>query len=1104
MNSNRSKRPSVQSGLSVFLFFAFLAALPARAQLAGANLSGVVMDASGRSVPNATISIKNVTTGVIREVQSNSEGLYSAPNLLPGDYDIEASARSFSKTVVKGVTLTVGSERALNLTLKVGAVNLVIQVTELPPLVETSSSTLSATVEGKAIVDLPLNGRDWTLLATLQPGVIAVRAQATTGNSANRGNRGFGNQLADSGHRPYENTYRVDGISINDYTNGAPGSVLGVTLGVDAIREFNVVTSNYTAEYGRTSGAVINSVTKSGNNHFHGSSYFFDRDKIFDARNFFDPATKPPFRRIQFGASAGGPIIKDRTFIFGDYEGIRENQSLSFSDIVPSPAARMGQLHQGDGAPITVKVDPNVVPTLALYPLPNFGLNADTFGDTGTFRTSALKVSTENYFTVKGDHQISASDSLNGTYFFDTAPQLIPDALDNIINQVFARRQMISLSETHSFSPSIVNIARLGFNRSQGEVSQPFKAINSAAADTSLGTVAGQTSAYLLVTGITTAGGLGSFAGFTHTLNSIQAYDDIVVARGNHYLKFGAAFERLQANEKPRPRVNGTFIFNNLSDFLTNNPFFFAFAGSSTGVEAGVRNDIIGGYAQDDWRMRPNLTINLGVRYEMMTLPTEVHNLFGSTPSLYFGVPQPRKHYWLSNPTSHNFDPRVGFSWDPFRDGKTAIRGGFGVFDVLPLPFNWLGESTLGLPFSQVVDVILPGQGTFPKGVLNLVSFDPSQSQVTFAEPHPNRTYAMNWNFNIQRQLTEHVFAAIGYVGSHTVHQSFAAGDHNQVAPPQVQNVNGVLVWPASGGTLANPMVGPTYAVFYDGSTKYNGLQTQLKLAGLHRLQGQVAYTWSKCLDYGSSGGLGDAYTNSISSLIYFNKAGRRGVCDFDIRHNLTVNSIYDLPSPTAHPIVNLIAGGWQIGGIVSASSGVPFTLGLAGDPLGQGSSDPFAFPNRVPGCNPYNSNFKNTGMTYINPDCFSYQSVSVNSPIAPLCNNVDSNHVLHMDSPDGQRLCLNIFGNNGRNTLVGPKLVNVDLALLKNIRVPRISETFGLQLRFEFFNILNHANFQAPVDNLQFDGITGFNSVKPGSAGTIDSTTTPPRQIQLGAKILW
>jgi hypothetical protein len=1086
----RSKRPIVRTLAStLFVFFAFNSALPARPQLAGANLSGIVLDGSGSAVANAIVSVKNVATGVVREVQSNSDGLYSAPNLSPGSYEIEVTANGFSKTVVKDLTLTVGSERVLNLTLKLGGVEVRVEVKGTPSTVETSSSTLAATVEQKTIVDLPLNGRDWTLLATLQPGIIAVRAQASTGNSANRGNRGFGNQLADSGHRPYENTYRIDGININDYTNGAPGSVLGVTLGVDAIQEFNVVTTNYTAEYGRTSGAVINSVTNSGTNNFHGSTYFFDRDKIFDARNFFDPVTKPPFHRMQFGASAGTRIIKDRTFIFGDYEGIRESQSLSFSNIVPSQTAR------------AATVDPAIKAALALWPLPNAGLIGS--GDTGVFRTSGLKISNENYFTVRGDHQLSAKDSVNVTYFFDTAPQLIPDSLNNIVNQVFARRQMVGISETHIFGPSLVNISRFGVSRSQGQVSEPVRAINPVASDTSLGTVAGETAAFLIVNGITSAGGLGSFAGFTHTQNSFQADEDIFVTRGSHSLRFGVAFERLQHNEKPRGRINGTFIFNTLSDFINNNPFFFAFDGSKTGTEAGVRENIIGSYFQDDWRVRSNLTLNLGLRYEIMTLPTEVHGSFGSLPTFYQGTPVPRKNYWITNPTLHNFDPRVGFSWRPFRDGKTAIRGAFGFFDVLPLPFNWLGESTLGLPFSQVVDAIRPGPGTFPKGVLDVVSFDPAQSQVTFADPHPKRTYAMNWNLNIQRQLSANLSAQIGYIGSHTVHESFAAGDHNQVVPPQVQNIGGTLVWPAGGGTLANPSVGPIYSVFYDGSAKYNGLQTQLQLRSLHGFQGQASYTWSKCLDDGSGGGLGDAYTNSISSLIFFNKAGRRGPCDFDIRHNFSLNYIYDLPGPKRRPALNWIAGGWQVGGIITASTGVPFTLGQAGDPLGQGSSDPFDFPNGMPGCNPYASDFKHHGMAYINANCFSFPNVSVNSQLAPLCNNVDSSGTLHADS-NGQRLCLNIFGNNGRNRLIGPHLVNVDFAIFKSLRAPRISETFVAQFRFEFFNILNHANFQAPINNLQFNGISGFNSVDPGSAGIIDTTTTPPRQIQLGVKFVW
>ena len=261
---------------------------PAHAQLAGATLTGVVTDKSGAVVGGATIQIKNLDNGQVREVTSNESGLYSAPNLPPGPYEVKVTASGFTSAVQKGIELNVGMEQALNITLQVGKVNETVEVNDLTPAIETTSSTVGATVEQRTVVELPLNGRDWTQLATLQPGVISVRAQASTGATANRGNRGFGDQLADSGHRPNENTYRVDGININDYSNGAPGSVLGASLGVDAIQEFSVVTTNYTAEYGRTSGAVINAITRSGTNHVHGTGYFFDRDKIFDARNFFD------------------------------------------------------------------------------------------------------------------------------------------------------------------------------------------------------------------------------------------------------------------------------------------------------------------------------------------------------------------------------------------------------------------------------------------------------------------------------------------------------------------------------------------------------------------------------------------------------------------------------------------------------------------------------------------------------------------------------------------------------------------------------------------------------------------------------------------------
>src|SRR5438105_4897651 len=1074
---NCQKTLGIALAACCFLLIASLLGTRTNAQLAGATLSGVVSDQSGGAVAGAKVVIKNVATGDIREVATNADGLYSAPNLLPGNYEVTVTANGFQTLVHKAITLTVGSEQAVNITLKVGELGQTVTVNEAPPVVDTTSSTLSATVEQKAVVDLPLNGRDWTQLATLQPGVISVRAQASTGATANRGNRGFGDQLADSGHRPNENTYRIDGININDYSNGSPGSVLGASLGVDAVQEFSVVTTNYTAEYGRTSGAVINAITKSGTNELHGSAYVFDRDKIFDAKPFFAGA-KVPFRRVQFGGSAGAPIVKDKTFIFGDYEGVRQTKSQSGTVFVPSANARNGIFANGD----TFTPDPNISKLLALYPLPANAVIDPNNPDRARYDSSGLQTIVEDYFTIRADHKISSSDSVNGSYFFDKAPQDLPDSLNNVVHEVFTKRQLVALTENHIFNPALVNVARVGFNRVVGLVNQPVKALNPAAQDPALGVSAGLFAPLFNVSGITSAGGLGNPSFFGHHYNSYQAYDDVFWTRGKQSLKFGFAFERMQYNVLSQLNRNGRFgRYPSVESFILNNLTTVALLDPAIRKETGSRDSLFGGYIQDDWRVLSSLTLDLGLRYEMLTLPAEAHNGFGVINQLFApaaaggcasliapnntpGCTIPVHTLWRSNPTRHNFAPRIGFSWDPFKTGKTAVRGGFGMFDVLPLPYIYTIGDSLSVPFAKQ----LSGKGTYHP------NFDPStlgnNALSRYVDQHPHRSYALNWNLNIQREFTSHISAMVGYVGSHTVHEAFTTDDSNQVAPPNVRLINGVYTWPlpVGSGPLLNPNVGDIRPIFFDGTSKYNSLQSQLQVRNLHGFQSQAAFTWGRCFDDGSGAQLGDPFLTSVPSLIFFDRQQRRGPCDFDIRRNLSINSLYAIPIPKMDSALRRLGEGWQLGLIVTASTGTPFTVITPTDDLGQNSTDPWSFPNRVAGCNPYVSNFRSQGMVYLNNVCFTSLTVTANGPIV---------------------------GNNGRNSLVGPALVNFDFTVLKDTS---ITERLRAQFRAEFFNVFNHANFQAPNIDAGTSTILGGNSV------TLSQTATEGRDIQFGLKLVW
>ena len=1064
------------------------------AQVAGATLSGTVVDKSGSVVANAQIAIKNLATGVTRDLTADSVGFYTAPNLLPGRYEVTTSAAGFATLVRTGITLTVGAQQVLNLTLQVGTVSQKIEVVGEAPTVQLASSSITAEINSVTVRELPLNGRSWTDLATLQPGVNAIQTQVSFTAGADRGNRGFGSQMTISGARPQQNSYRLDGVNINDYSNGAPGSVLGGNLGVDAIQEFSVLTSNYSAEYGRTAGGVVNAITKSGSNGFHGSVYEFLRNSALDARNFFDGDKIPPFRRNQFGASAGGPIRKDRTFFFADYEGIRQSKGIATTITVPSEAARTGNLSTG-----TVTVDPSAAKYLPFYPLPKTLLGA---GDTGIFSFPAQQVVTENFVTARIDHKISQKDGLSGTYLYDNTVYQSPDAMDALLAGSRTRRQIVALEENHVFGSNLINTVRAGYSRDGVVDNDSLSAINTLAADSSLAAIPGANAAQVLISGVTPfTGGISGASHYLYYWNSFQGYDDVFVTHGTHSLKFGVAVERIQLNLKNFSNPSGVFRFGNLAGFLTNHPT--RFNGPSSDPR-DFRQTVFGVYAQDDWHVRPNLTFNLGLRFEMATVAKEalgrLSNLLNITDSVaQLGNPL------YENPTRRNFEPRVGFAWDPFRNGKTAVRGGFGIFDVLPLPYQFT-LATNSQPFSlsgssQDKNALA---GTFFAGAAPLLTV--TTRQQTLIEHAPKRTYVMQWNLNMQRELVPNLTAMVGYVGSHGVHQPIQDDDMNN-ATPTLTPAGYLFPSPVGDGGKINPNFGAIRGIFYQGNSSYHALLVgvQKRMSRSFRMQG--SFTWGKSIDTGSATVGGDQFGNSISSLWpRFDPNANRALSDFSIGRTLVINATWDVPGmKSASGPVGWVTNGWELGGIYTLSDGVPFTttFGIDGDPLGLNSSDPWDFPSRStdPGC----ASLVNAGNPngYIKTQCLTVPAAPNMAYWTANCDPtpfVDENDV-PVPVPFPQ--CFNLRGNAGRNILVGPGTSELDFSIFKNNPIKKISETFNVQFRAEFFNVLNHPNFAVPTtpDNTNIFDSTG---APVDSAGLLTSTTTTSREIQFALKVVW
>lgn len=1017
----------------ILLLLAFaLAASVAKAQETTATISGSVKDESGALLPGVSVMVKSQETGRERSVVTDDAGRYSAPNLAIGSYEVQASLSGFQTAVRSGIKLTVGREALVDFSLKVGEITEKVTVTGEAPLVETTKSELADLVDEKKIRDLPLNGRSYTQLALLQPGVMT---RGGTGSFSALTGGGVG--LTINGARPMNTAFYLDGTDIKDSFGRTPGSAGGQNLGVDTIREFSVLTNAFSAEFGG-SGGVINTVTKSGTNALHGSLFEFHRNSALDARNFFDRgANPPPFKRNQFGFSVGGPIVHDRTFFFGSYEGLRERLATSGVITVPSLSGRAGILPTG-----TVVIPATIANYLKAMPLPN----GRDFGDgraefTGT-NSSPID---ENYFMVKVDHQLSASDSFYARYTFDDATQISPRPFPGFFIDAATRYQYVTLEEGKILSPALLNTARFAFNRSNGGTVNRTEGVDDAALR--FIPLADRTAPQTDIPGLS---GFGtSFTGDrTVVQNLFQFTDKVTWVRGGHSIKTGVDYIRVQQNGFSAFLYHGQTRFNSYRDFLEGRIFTWQFLVPGTGTQRGFRQNAFASFITDDIRMSPRLTLNLGLRWEFVTAPTEVTGRIANLRDVLRDT-EPT----IGDPFFHiskkNFAPRFGIAWDPFGTAKTAVRAGWGMFYQQAMPILW-NVAIMQMPPYQV-------RAQFQNPTLPVPS---SSSGPSVANPSPSEFYMhtpdmMQYNLTIQQQLAGGTVVAVSYAGSRGVHlsavQNFNIARYTLLA-------DGRKFW-APNAPRFNTAFAAMEERTFGANSSYNSFQLRLNKRFSRGLQAQGSYTYSKNLDNVSEiqGGFLDP----------LDTARDKGLSLNDTRHALSLNWTYDLPVGSGlSGVPGVLLRGWQVNGLLNADSGIPSSVSYATNV--SRNQNTTVFLREVPNLKPGGS-------------------------INPVLGGPDR----YLDSSPFAIQEAGTLGNLGRNTVIGPGLVTVDFSAVKNFS---ITEARTVQFRGEFFNLLNRANFGSPNTTI-FTDATGTPSA---TFGRISSTRTTARQIQFALKIIF
>jgi outer membrane receptor protein involved in Fe transport len=1047
------------------------------AQVGTGSITGTVTDSTGAVVVGASVTVTDVQTGVVHHIASHADGRYVAPDLNVSVYNVEAQATGFQAQKHVGIQLLVGRQLVVDFALAVGAQKESVEVQGGASEVETTTSEVSAQIGQQQLRELPLNGRDFEQLLNLVPGVQQI--------SNVMGGAYFGRESSYSvaGSRPEGQAFLLDGTEIQNFWNrGAGNGITGTSLGVDAIGEFQVLTNTYSARFGG-SGSVVNQTTRSGTNQLHGSGFEFIRNSVLDAKNYFDSASAPipEFRRNQFGGTLGGPIKKDKLFFFVNYEGLRQLMAETMGVVVPDAQARQGYVNGVNYNPL----NPAIAATLALWPA-----LSPAAVDLGNGVADDVRVgfqpANEDYVNTRWDYTLGAKDSLFARYVIDNGSLTEPFSelpyglpLGLYPENGHQRNQYVTLSERH-MGNTFANDVRYSFVRTNANASTtlsnpPLQFYPGEGRQDGIVTIGGFSGGFSQL-------GPDAVAPLYQIVNTHSVGDDLTWTKGKHTLSFGVDLARQQANTFSNVMTAGIWTFTSVQGLLQDQPS--SFAGALPNEANSYRSyweTHVFPYFQDDWRVLPTLTLNLGLRWDFVSNPTEQHDLMCA----YANPASPTQadctfvpHAFASNPSLKSLDPRVGFAWDPFKNHKTSIRGGIGLFhDPIPARFysNSYGSAK---PYETSVEVCAP---IFPPCVYPTPyagGFIPIAVLLQGLPYNIDTTpFVMQYNLGIQREILPGTVLNVAYIGSHG-YNLFVGNDLN---PPIPTTTNGVInfagVTPGTetiseNAPRANPNLGSAGYDVPDGTSWYNSLQIYLTRNLGKTVAVQANYTYSRCEDTGSVAQGADGMSSGMVQEDPYNLMLDKGLCNFDVGQAFTGNVVYSLPFTQ-----NALVKGWQWSLIANAHSGNPFTVFDGFDRADLNSSQSER-PNLVPG----RSNNPKVGSVseWYDPSAFSLQAPGT-------------------------------LGDLGRNTLIGPGFADFDMALAK---MTKLTERVGMQFRFEVFNFVNHPNFALPDQGLYMGPAASaggpvcafnINCLGPGlanpDAGKIHSTISSSRQLQFGLK---